>query len=121
MLTVSPALVSNAQAPANETADATLNHAAKLEPLATAASPLNGIVPDGGLHPVARAGTAPQSTAGLQTLIQHLLTQLQGKINVGGASTGAADPPSVSNARAKDPMSQLMQLLEEIVAQIKKQ
>ena len=121
MLTVSPASMSNVQAPANETADATVDHAPKLEPLATSSPSLNGIVPDGGLHPMARAATAPQSTAGIQTLMQQLLGELQGKITVAGTSTGAADPHAVSNARAKDPMSQLLQLLAEIAAQMTKQ
>jgi hypothetical protein len=121
MLTVSPALVSNVQSPPHETADATFDHAAKLQPLPTAASPLSGIVPDGGLHPLARAATASQANADIQTLMQQLLTELQGKISVGGASTGATDAHPVSNARAQDPMTQLMQLLAEIMAQIKAQ
>ena len=121
MLAVSPALVSNVQVPANETADATADQAARLEPHATASAPLSGIVPDGGLHSVARAATAPQSNNDLQQMMQQLLGQLGNKLNVGGATTSANDLHPVANARANDPMSRLMQLLGEIQAQLTKQ
>ena len=115
MLTISPASVSSVQAPLNEMAEATAEHSAKLEPQPTASPSLNGIVPDGGLHSVARAATALADN-GLQTLMQQLLGQLQGQLNVGGAATHP-----VSNARAQDSTSQLMDLLAQILAQITKQ
>ena len=120
MLTVSPTSQSSAQATANEMAEATVDHATKLEAQTPASAPLSGIVPDGGLHSVARAGTAPQSTTDLQQLMQQLLGQLQGKINVGSAATSTNNLHPVANARAQDPMSQLMALLAQIMGDLTK-
>jgi len=123
MLTVSPALVSNVLAPTNETAEATLDQAARSAPQAATSASLSGIVPDGGLHSVARAATAAQSTSDLQQMLQQLLGRLQGQPNpnAGGAATGANDPHPVANARAQDPMSQLMSLLSQIMGDLTKQ
>ena len=122
MLAVSPAMASSVQAPANEAAEeATADHSATLNAQTASSASLTGIVPDGGLHSVARAATAPQSNSDLQQMLQQLLGKLQGQLNVGGAATSATAPHPVSNARAQDPTSQLMALLSQIMGNITKQ
>jgi hypothetical protein len=90
-------------------ADATVDQATKLESQTSASLPLKGIVPDGGLHPAARA-----ADTGTQTLVHDLLGQLGNKLNVGGQTTN----PN-SNARAQDPLSGLMEVLQQIAAQLR--
>src|SRR5262249_32025910 len=90
---------SSVHAPANEAAEAPADQAAKLAPPSAASAPLNGIVPDGGLHAVARTATASQSTSDLQQMLQQVLAQLQNN-----AAAGSTATHPVSNARAQDPM-----------------
>jgi len=114
MLTISPAVANSVQAPVNEMGEATVDQATTPEPQTSAPVPLTSLVPDGGLHAVARAATDGLSDKGIQSLAQQLLDQLGNKLNVGGQT-----PHPTSNARAQDPLGGLMALLQQIAAQLR--
>ena len=114
MLTISSAVASSVQAPVNEVGEATVDQATKPESQTTASVPLSSLVPDGGLHSVARAATDGLADKGIQSLAQQLLDQLGNKLGVGGQT-----PHATSNVKSQDPMDALMAVLQQIAAQLR--
>ena len=95
MLTISPVSVSSTQAPTSEVAETTVEHAPAFQPQTTASFSLNGIVPHGGLHPVAHAESEVDSAVAemqrlqqLMTLLSQILQQLQ-QVQTSTAGSGA--------------------------------